>query len=455
MKVKSKFVCQNCGYSTPRWMGFCPDCGEYNTFVEEVEQTTKKNSKTKKVTVKTQKLSEIQNVSLKRSKTGSEEFDRVLGGGIVPGALILLGGDPGIGKSTLLLQTAENIAKSGKKVLYVSGEESVEQLKIRANRMNVTSEKIDFLSETNIDSIQLLAQNEKPDILIIDSIQTMYSPEISSTPGSVSQVRESTNALMSLAKQDNISILLVGHVTKEGNLAGPRILEHMVDTVLYFEGEKYHSYRILRATKNRFGATNEVGMFEMSDDGLNQVTNPSEAMLASRPEKTSGSVVIPSIEGTRPLLLELQGLVSETSYPSARRMAIGYDLNRMILLIAILEKRLGISLKEMDCYSNIVGGLKSFEPALDLAVVFVLYSSFCDIEIPPDMIVFGEVGLTGEVRQVQDAEKRIKEAYKLGFRKCVLPIGNMKQLSKNKPDMEYFPVDNISQALNILKLKNN
>lgn len=452
MKSKSKYTCQTCGYVSPKWLGKCPDCGEWNSFIEEVEVQDKNKKKKLKTTVKSKKLNEINSVNVNRSRTGSVEFDRVLGGGIVPGALILLGGDPGIGKSTLLLQSANSMAKNNNDVLYVSGEESVEQLKIRADRMGVSAENLTFLAETNIEVIDSLIENEKPNIVIIDSIQTMYNPELSSSPGSVSQVRDITNTLMKIAKGTGTTILIVGHVTKDGNIAGPRILEHMVDTVLYFEGERYHSYRILRATKNRFGATNEIGMFEMADRGLIQVRNPSEIMLASRPKNTCGSVVVPSVEGSRPLLLELQGLVSESSYPSARRMATGYDYNRMILLIAILEKRLGINLKEMDCYSNIVGGIRSDEPALDLAVIFAIYSSFRNIEIPQDLIVFGEVGLTGEVREVQEAEKRIKEAARMGFKKVVLPIGNMKQFKdkSKRPDIEFYPVENISQALSIL-----
>ncbi len=449
MKTTKRFVCQQCGYVSPKWMGKCPECNEWNSFIEEVE--TKKSGRRVRSTTKTQRLSDIKNVDVKRVKTGSGELDRVLGGGIVPGALVLLGGDPGIGKSTLLLQVAEGIANQNRNIIYISGEESVEQLKIRANRMGVKSDNLSFLAETNIDIIEDVILAEKPETVVIDSIQTMYNPELSSTPGTVSQVRDATNRLMKLAKNNNITILLVGHVTKEGNLAGPRILEHMVDTVLYFEGERYHSYRILRATKNRFGATNEVGLFEMSDTGLEQVKNPSEIMLASRPSNTCGSVVTPSIEGSRPLLLELQGLVSDSNYSNVRRMATGYDFNRMILLIAILEKRLGISLKDMDCYSNIVGGIRCDEPALDLAVVFALYSSFLNREIPRDLVVFGEVGLTGEVREVQNATDRVKEAVRLGFKKCVLPVGNMKQFKKNRPNMEFFPVENIAQALSILK----
>lgn len=454
MKNKTQYVCQECGYVSPRWLGKCPDCEAWNSFTEEVKAPKKSKTGSMERTVysKPKKISEIEDISLDRYSTSNKEFDRVLGGGLVPGGLVLLGGDPGIGKSTLLLESANKIADKNNKVLYISGEESLQQLKMRANRMNVNSENLSFLSEINMDYIKETILQENPKVVIIDSIQTMYSPDISSSPGSVSQIRENTNALMQIAKKDNITIILVGHVTKDGNLAGPRVLEHMVDTVLYFEGERYHTYRILRAVKNRFGATNEVGIFEMGEEGLEQVLNPSEAMLTSRPDNTCGSVVVPTIEGSRPLLIELQGLVSESSYGNSRRMATGFDYNRMILLIAILEKRLGISLKEMDCYSNIVGGIRSDEPALDLAVIAALYSSYRDTEIPSDMIIFGEVGLTGEVRDVQNVEKRVKEAEKLGFKHCILPKGNMRSFKsqKNRPDIQFYPVENISQALSIL-----
>lgn len=453
-KIKKKFVCQNCGYTTAKWMGKCTECGEWNTFVEELDipQSKAKGTHPGRERGVYNKPKRIQDITARkegRTSTGNHELDRVLGGGIVPGGVILLGGDPGIGKSTILLQTAEGLGRQGMKVLYISGEESEQQLKMRALRMAVTSDNIFYLSEINIPYITETILQEKPDLVIIDSIQTMYSPDITSAPGSVSQIRENTNALIQIAKKDTISMVLVGHVTKEGSLAGPRILEHMVDTVLYFEGEKYHTYRMLRAVKNRFGSTNELGIFEMTQRGLTEVKNPSELMLLSRPKNTCGSVVVPCIEGSRPILIELQGLVSSSGFANPRRMATGMDYNRMVLLIAIMEKRLGIQMQNMDAYINVVGGMKIDEPALDLAAVAVLYSSFRDFEIPADLMILGEVGLTGEVRNIQNAEKRLKEGAKLGFKKCILPKDNIRGLTGKT--MELFPVDNISKALNIIK----
>lgn len=452
--AKKQYVCQECGFVSPKWMGKCIECGSWNSMVEEAAAPkSRPGSIERHVYTKPKQLSDIHYKKENRYPTGDDEFDRVLGGGVVPGGMILLGGDPGIGKSTLLLQSIEKLGRAGHKVLYISGEESEAQLKMRASRMKVSSENLYFLSEINTEYIVSTILNEKPDVVIIDSIQTMYSPQISSAPGSVSQIRENTNTFMQIAKKDNISVLLVGHVTKEGSIAGPRILEHMVDTVLYFEGERHHSFRILRAVKNRFGSTNEIGIFEMTQDGLMQVKNPSEMMLESRPKRTCGSVVVPAVEGTRPLLIELQGLVSSSNYASPRRMATGLDYNRMILLIAIMEKRLGIGFNDMDAYSNIVGGIRVDEPALDLAVISVLYSSFRNFEIPSDMVIFGEVGLTGEVREVQHADRRVLEAQKLGFKQCILPKGNAQRLKNSGigSDITLYPVENISQALGILK----
>ncbi|MEF9917909.1 MAG: DNA repair protein RadA, partial [Eubacterium sp.] len=347
-KIKKRFVCQNCGYTTPKWMGRCTECGEWNSFVEELDMPTpqtKTNTLERAVYSKPKRIEEIIPQKEDRYKTNNKELDRVLGGGIVPGGLILLGGDPGIGKSTILLQTTENLGNQGLKILYISGEESEQQLKMRAVRMKIKSPNLYFLSEINIPYITETILSEKPDLVIIDSIQTMYSPNITSAPGSVSQIRENANALMQIAKKDGIAMVLVGHVTKDGNIAGPRVLEHMVDTVLYFEGEKYHTYRILRGVKNRFGSTNEIGIFEMTQDGLQEVANPSEMMLSSRPKNTCGSVVVPCMEGTRPLLVELQGLVSQSGFGTPRRMATGMDYNRMVLLIAIMEKRLGLAMQ--------------------------------------------------------------------------------------------------------------
>ncbi len=451
-KIKKKYVCQHCGYTTPKWMGRCTECGEWNSFVEELDMpasSEKARSPERGVYSKPKKIKEISFQREDRYKTNNRELDRVLGGGIVPGGVILLGGDPGIGKSTILLQTTESLGRQGLKVLYISGEESEQQLKMRAVRMKVQSENLYFLSEINVPYIVDTIIHEKPDIVIIDSIQTMYSPAITSAPGSVSQIRENTNALIQIAKKDGIAMVLVGHVTKEGNIAGPRVLEHMVDTVLYFEGEKYHTYRILRGVKNRFGSTNEIGIFEMAQEGLREVVNPSEMMLSSRPKNTCGSVVVPCMEGTRPLLIELQGLVSQSSFGTPRRMATGMDYNRMVLLIAIMEKRLGLQMQDLDAYINVVGGMKIDEPALDLAVVAVLYSSYRNFEMPEDMMVIGEVGLTGEVRNIQQIEKRLKEGTKMGFKRCIMPKGNLRGLEN--PGIELLPVENISMALNLLK----
>ncbi|MDO4289415.1 MAG: DNA repair protein RadA [Eubacterium sp.] len=451
-KIKKKYVCQSCGYTTPKWMGRCTECGEWNSFVEELDMPTpqgKAANLERAVYAKPKQIKDITPQREDRYVTKNKELDRVLGGGIVPGGVILLGGDPGIGKSTILLQTTESLGRQGLKVLYISGEESEQQLKMRALRMKVSSENLYFLSEINVPYIADTILAEKPDVVIIDSIQTMYSPAITSAPGSVSQIRENTNALIQIAKKDGIAMILVGHVTKEGNIAGPRVLEHMVDTVLYFEGEKYHTYRILRGVKNRFGSTNEIGIFEMAQEGLREVANPSEMMLASRPKNTCGSVVVPCMEGTRPLLIELQGLVSKSSFGTPRRMATGMDYNRMVLLIAIMEKRLGLQMQDLDAYINVVGGMKIDEPALDLAAVSVLYSSYRNFEMPEDMMVIGEVGLTGEVRNIQNIEKRLKEGAKLGFKRCIMPKGNTRGL--DNPGLELFPVENISMALNLLK----
>lgn len=460
-KLRTKYVCRHCGHVVPKWMGRCPQCGQWNTFEEEVEAPAARGGsvaarRERGNYTRPKKLSQITSKWEGRIATHNAELDRVLGGGIVRGGVMLLGGDPGIGKSTILLQTAESLGRQGLKVLYISGEESEEQLKMRAERMQVTSENAFFLSEINVPYIRETILAEQPDLVVIDSIQTMYSPEITSASGSVSQIRENANALIQVAKKDGIAMFLVGHVTKEGNLAGPRILEHMVDTVLYFEGEKYHAYRMLRAVKNRFGSTNELGVFEMTDTGLAQVKNPSEMMLMSRPENTCGSVVVPTLEGSRPLLVELQGLVCESGFANPRRMATGLDYNRMVLLIAVMEKRLGVRLQNMDAYLNVVGGMKIDEPATDLAAVAALYSSFRDFEVPPDWLIMGEVGLTGEVRNIQNAEKRVQEGGKLGFSACILPRSNAERLKKSMKrsgalPLKLYPVDNIAMALNLLE----
>ena len=410
-KIKTKFVCQQCGYETSKWLGKCPSCNEWNSFVEEIyDVKEEKKSSLNLPETKIEKLTDVQIQNEHRISTDVEELDRVLGGGNVKGSLILVSGDPGIGKSTLLIQIANNLSNKGLKVLYVSGEESAKQIKIRAERLNLKSDELYILSETNLDIIRNTVEKILPDILIIDSIQTVYNPEISSAPGSVSQVREATHAIMKLAKKRNIATFIVGHVTKEGSIAGPRVLEHMVDTVLYFEGELYHTYRILRAVKNRFGSTNEIGMFEMRDIGLVQVKNPSEVLLSGRPINTSGTIVVPSIEGTRPMLVEIQSLVSSTVFGMPRRVAMGIDYNRVVLMAAVLEKKVGYPLQNYDAYINIVGGLQTKEPAIDLGIICSIASSYRDIAIDPKITVMGEVGLTGEVRTIGFIDKRLKEA---------------------------------------------
>ena len=416
------YFCQSCGYESSKWMGQCPGCREWNTFVEEaVDKKSARRSSGQKEPSRSVKLNEIVTEKEERIHTQIEEFDRVLGGGIVPGSLVLVGGDPGIGKSTLLLQVCQRLSAMEKKVLYISGEESLQQIKIRAGRIGTFSESLSLLCETNLTDIKEVIQKEKPEIVIIDSIQTMYSEDISSAPGSVSQVREATGAFMQIAKGYGITVFIVGHVTKEGVVAGPRVLEHMVDTVLYFEGDRHAAYRILRGVKNRFGSTNEIGVFEMCNDGLREVANPSEYMLNGKPEGASGSVVACSIEGTRPILLEVQALVCRSSFGIPRRTAAGADLNRINLLMAVLEKRKGFSMSSCDAYVNIAGGIRMTEPAIDLAIVLALVSSYKDIPVPEKLICFGEVGLSGEVRAVNMALQRVQEAKKLGFETCILP----------------------------------
>ncbi len=420
----SVFFCQNCGFESAKWAGQCPACREWNTFVEEVIDRTpgKTKSASKAVSeAKTSTLSQISSGNEERIGTCMEEFDRVLGGGIVQGSMVLVGGDPGIGKSTLLLQLCRNLSRGSLKLLYISGEESLAQIKLRAERMGDFGESLELLCETSLDIISGVIRRKKPDIVIIDSIQTMYSDAVASAPGSISQVREATAVLMQLAKGQCITVFVVGHVTKEGTVAGPRVLEHMVDTVLYFEGDRYASYRILRAVKNRFGSTNEIGVFEMRREGLLEVKNPSEYMLAGRPKAASGSVVVCSIEGTRPILVELQALVARSSFGMPRRTAAGCDHNRLNLLLAVLEKRLGIHLSDYDAYVNIAGGLKMNEPAIDLGIVLAIVSSYRERPIDDSVLVFGEVGLAGEVRAVSMAEARVAEAKKLGFKECILP----------------------------------
>ena len=449
-KIKTKFICQQCGYETSKWLGKCPSCNEWNSFVEEIyDVKEEKKSSLNLSETKIEKLMDVQIQNEHRISTDVEELDRVLGGGIVKGSLVLVGGDPGIGKSTLLIQIANNLSNKGLKVLYASGEESAKQIKIRAERLNLKSDELYILSETNLDIIRNTVEKILPDILIIDSIQTVYNPEISSAPGSVSQVREATHAIMKLAKKQNIATFIVGHVTKEGSIAGPRVLEHMVDTVLYFEGELYHTYRILRAVKNRFGSTNEIGMFEMRDIGLVQVKNPSEVLLSGRPTNTSGTIVVPSIEGTRPMLVEIQSLVSSTVFGMPRRVAMGIDYNRVVLMVAVLEKKVGYPLQNYDAYINIVGGLQTKEPAIDLGIICSIASSYRDIAIDPKITVMGEVGLTGEIRTVGFIDKRLKEASKLGFETAIIPKSNLKDL-KDVGRMKVIGVKNVEEALELV-----
>jgi DNA repair protein RadA/Sms len=452
-KSKTKFVCQDCGTESPKWLGKCPGCNAWNTFVEETETVVK----TAGVAVpglagtkeRPQSITKIVSSQEPRIDAGSGELNRVLGGGLVPGSLILVGGDPGIGKSTLLLQTSHHLARAGQRVLYVTGEESARQIKMRAERLGAEAESLFVLCETNTDHIFEALDEVRPDILVVDSIQTVYQPGVASAPGSVSQVRECTGLFMRIAKQRGVATLLVGHVTKEGAIAGPRLLEHMVDTVLYFEGERHNTYRMLRAVKNRFGSTNEIGIFEMIENGLTEVKNPSELFLSERPLGVAGSTVVASMEGTRPVLVELQALVSSTNFPSPRRMATGVDYNRLNLIIAVLEKRVGMHLQTQDAYLNVAGGVKLDEPAADLGIAVALASSFRDRPTRQEDVVFGEIGLTGEVRGVSRVDQRVNEALKLGFKRVIVPDKSMKQWTPPR-GIEVVPVGTVRDALNVL-----
>lgn len=446
---KTVYFCQNCGHEETKWLGQCPACKEWNTFVEEkvIASSVTSGIKTDRE-IQIVSLSEVNADDQDRITTGMAELDRVLGGGIVPGSLVLVGGDPGIGKSTLLLQVCQKLSEN-RSVLYISGEESLSQIKLRANRMGTFQENLKLLCETNLAAIRSVIEKRKPELVIIDSIQTMYSEEVTSAPGSVSQVRESTNVFMQLAKGLGITIFIVGHVTKEGTVAGPRVLEHMVDTVLYFEGDRHASYRILRGVKNRFGSTNEIGVFEMRQNGLVEVENPSEYMLSGKPENASGSVVACSMEGTRPLLIEIQGLVCESNFGMPRRTATGTDYNRVNLLMAVLEKRIGLHLGNCDAYVNIAGGIRMNEPAIDLGIVMSIVSSYKNRPIDEKMIVFGEVGLSGEVRAVNMPEQRVAEAKKLGFETCVVPEVSL-DMVKGIRGIKVIGVKNISDAMNLI-----
>ena len=432
-KTSTVFFCQSCGYESPKWMGQCPGCREWNTFVEEtVEKKSAAKAHERRAAGGPVCLSSIETKDEERVTTQMQELDRVLGGGIVPGSLVLVGGDPGIGKSTLLLQVCQKLADDGHEVLYISGEESLKQIKLRAERIGQFSDKLRLFCETNLELIGDTIRSSKPEVVIIDSIQTMCNEDVSSAPGSVSQVRESTSVLMQLAKGLGISIFIVGHVTKEGTVAGPRVLEHMVDTVLYFEGDRHASYRILRAVKNRFGSTNEIGVFEMRETGLTEVENPSQFMLNGRPEEASGSIVACSMEGTRPILLEIQALVARSQLAMPRRTAAGMDYNRVSLLLAVLEKRLNLHLSGSDVYVNIAGGIRINEPAIDLGVVLAIVSSSRDRAIDEKVLAFGEVGLSGEVRAVSQAAQRVQEAKKLGFTTVILPEVCREQIGEVK-----------------------
>lgn len=446
---KSIFFCQNCGHEESKWLGQCPMCREWNTFVEEKSAPLRKGGAGNAGDVELVTLNSVETDHEERIETDIAELDRVLGGGIVPGSLILVGGDPGIGKSTLLLQVCQKLGEAKKKVLYISGEESLRQIKLRAKRIGEFTEDILLLSETNLEIIRGVLERQRPEIVMIDSIQTMYSEEVGSAPGSVSQVRESTNVFMQMAKGMGISIFLVGHVTKEGTVAGPRVLEHMVDTVLYFEGDRHASYRILRGVKNRFGSTNEIGVFEMQQSGLREVANPSEYMLEGKPENASGSVVACSMEGTRPILIEIQALVCPSNFGMPRRTAAGTDYNRVNLLMAVLEKRIGLQLSNHDAYVNIAGGIKMNEPAVDLGIVMAIVSSYKNRPIDEKTIVFGEVGLSGEVRSVNMPEQRVAEAKKLGFTTCILPEASKKML-KNMEGIEIVGVKSVTEAIRLL-----
>ncbi|MCL2859673.1 MAG: DNA repair protein RadA [Oscillospiraceae bacterium] len=500
-KTNTIFVCSNCGYESSKWLGKCPGCSAWSSFYEEKITKTNAGASSSSASARTkmatpQKLNEIEQKATVRQKTGFEELDKVLGGGLVKGSLILLGGEPGIGKSTLILQICNNVGGANPTsiqnvgsnsisiqdvgadsisapnagtydcandnvgvgvpddpahpVLYISGEESAEQIKIRADRLNIKNDNIVFLWETNIELIESAIDQIKPKLVIIDSIQTMYSEELSASPGSVSQVREITSRIMRNCKENEITTIIIGHVTKDGNIAGPRVLEHMVDVVLYLEGERYFSYRILRGVKNRFGSTNEIGMFEMQNEGMVEISNPSSILISEREENSTGSVIVATMEGTRPLLLELQVLTTGSVFGMPRRNANGIDYNRLTLLIAVLEKKLQIPLGSQDVYLNIVGGIKVNEPAIDLGVILAAYSSFKNLSIKEDVVVMGEVGLTGEVRRVNLIEKRIKEAEKLGFKTCIIPESNKKLLKENyKSDI--IGVKNIFEAINNIR----
>jgi DNA repair protein RadA/Sms len=453
MKTKTVFSCQNCGYQSPKWLGRCPDCNNWNSFVEEDYTLPAAKTKERTALYKDEPvlLKDVEVGEENRLKTDILELDRVLGGGIVRGSVILIGGDPGVGKSTISLQISNQLTRHGHTVLYVSGEESVAQTKLRAKRLgSLDSGNLYIVNQTDLSFIVEYIKKIEPDVVIIDSIQVCFEPTISSSPGSVSQVRECAGILTQLAKTSGTSIFIIGHVTKEGTIAGPRVLEHIVDTVLYFEGDRFSIYRILRAVKNRFGSTNEIGVFEMNSAGLSEVKNPSEIFLSEKPKDVSGSVVVSILEGSRPLLVEIQSLVSKSSFGYARRRAQGFDYNRLSLLVAVLEKRIGLALEAEDIFINVAGGIKVEEPGADLGVAVAVSSAFREYPVMPETVVMGEVGLAGEIRSISQAVLRINEAEKLGFKHCVLPRNNYKNLKLNKNIMELIPVSTLKEALDIV-----
>ena len=450
--LKTIFCCQTCGYQTPKWMGKCPDCGQWQTFVEEADKSKTAQRAVRGRGICKQEPVPINMVQLddeERILSGIKEFDRVLGGGLVFGSVVLIGGDPGIGKSTLMLQALNGFAGLNRRVLYVSGEESVRQLMIRSKRLSITSPDLLVVSEVDIEAVTAMVESVKPDVLVIDSIQTMLNTDLSSAPGSVSQVRESTMRLMFMAKKTGVATFLVGHVTKDGAIAGPRLMEHMVDTVLYFEGDSNHVFRILRAVKNRYGSTNEIGVFEMKKDGLDEVANPSAVFLSERPENAPGSIVTASMEGTRPILVELQALASDTNFGTPRRTILGLDSNRVALLVAVMERKLGMHLMNRDIFMNVAGGVKVDEPAIDMGIIAAIASSFLDKPVRRGSLVLGEAGLTGEVRAISHIEARIAEAKKMGFLRCLVPESSLKRISKID-DVELVGIKTVSETVNLL-----
>ena len=457
--LKTVYICSECEYKSAKWLGKCPNCGAWNTFVEDVEEVAPAVSAPKRVSMvpsaennRATGFRDLEIPDYMRQNTGLGELDRVLGGGLVHGSVVLISGEPGIGKSTLLMQICDALG-AARRVLYISGEESGGQLKLRAKRLGIKGDNLFILTETNMENILRETDRVKPDVMIVDSIQTVYSSAVNSTPGSVSQVRETALSFINKAKNDGISVIMVGHVNKEGSIAGPKVLEHMVDAVLYFEGERQQAYRIIRAIKNRYGSTNEIGVFEMTDKGLLEVENPSEMLLAGRPKNISGNCAVCTLEGTRPLIAEIQALVTPTSFPAPRRTTNGIDYNRMCLIIAVLEKRLGLKFYQNDVYLNVIGGLHIDEPASDLSVALALISSVTDRVIPDDLIAIGELGLAGECRAVANLEQRVKEAARLGFTKAVIPYRNMEKRKLDVPGITLIPIKGIYQTLQLLKEK--